>query len=115
MDQTATPSANTQTQAFESLEWAISEMRTVLNPPPLTAENLVPRLLEVCRELADHLNAYAISGENFDEDAFWSCQKGETLLFEARRLLGPLASPQGDSPHELLETLKAVRDGLAAR
>ena len=100
-----TTGPDTHTQAINALGWAISEMQAVLNPPPLTRENLCPRLLAVCRELTDHLSEYAISASVFDEDAFWTCQQAETLLSEARRLPG-----QPAKPHEAL--LAAAKEAL---
>jgi len=95
-----TTGPDTQLNAVKALDWAINEMRTALNPPPLTRENQLDRLLALCRELADHLNAYAISSENFDEDAFWSCRKANTLLFESERLSGQPEKPQGHSEED---------------
>lgn len=40
-------------------------------------------LIGLCRELTDHLSAYAISATNFDDDAFATCEKAERLLAEA--------------------------------
>ena len=107
-----TTGPDTQLNAVKALDWAINEMRTALNPPPLTRENQLDRLLALCRELADHLNAYAISSENFDEDAFWSCQKANTLLFESARLSGQQEKPQAHP--EVCSDCGGVRSELDA-
>ncbi len=42
-------------------------------------------LLRLCRNLTDHLSAYAISAGRFDEKAFYAVQQAERIMFDARR------------------------------
>jgi hypothetical protein len=58
-------------------------------------QSQIDRLIGVCRSLTDHLSAYAISAETFDEDSFISCERAERLLSELRPTRRQLASPRG--------------------
>lgn len=54
-------------------------------PTQTTPTGPQTQLVNSCRELTDHLSAYAISAGHFDEEAFMACERAERLLFDARR------------------------------
>ncbi len=82
-------------------------------PSTLSTTGHTEKLLAVCRELTDHLSAYAISADRFDEDALVACEKAERLMADARRALQ--AAVNAATPGSLDEWLRRANTYALSR